>query len=762
MTARRKTLLGFAGLLVLCLVAILSVLPSSRGGVFARALPRIRLGLDLQGGTQLIYEANMADVPDAQRADALEGVRDVLERRVNAFGISEPIVQVFRGGSPRVIVELAGIHDVETAIREIGETPQLDFREEVEPLASQPEAHRSLPPSAEATGGTQDNSSSAGMTPAQTGEGGWKRTDLTGRVLKHSDVIFHPQTGQPQVSLQFDGEGKRLFEELTKRNVGKRIAIFLDGVPITAPVVEEAITGGEAVITGTFTIQESKQLATRLNAGALPVPISLASRTTVGPSLGKESLAKSIAAGALGLLLLTIIMLVLYRLPGLIALLALAIYGLLLAAILQVLGATLTLAGVAGIILSFGMAVDANILIFESVKQELRRGALLARALTEGFREAWPSIRDSNSSSLITAALLYFFGSSVVKGFATTLAIGIVVSIFSGIVVTRMLLRVVVLFRAAQSSRLYVPPAAASRAAGEGFPLLGRSRLWLGLSSFLVLGSIAAIAGWGLRPGIDFTGGSFLELRGEGVSVRSVRTALERAGAGAGTVQEHGAEGILVRLPPLSTEEHADLLKKLRTENAAIEEARFETVGPTIGRELLRKALLAVALAVVLILGYHAIAFPRATGTVSPWAFGAIAVIAVVHDLLIMAGVFAVLARYGGASADSLFLTAALTLLGFSVHDTIVVFNRVKSNLARLRLQFADLVHRSVLETLTRSLNTSASTLFVLLALLVFGGSTIQAFVLTLSVGIVVGAYSSIFVASPLLIFWQQRRSAGR
>lgn len=739
-TPPRKNTFGLIAIVVLAILAVSVLLPAGRGGFLARFVPGIRLGLDLSGGTQLTYEADMKDIADADRSDALEGVRDVIERRVNAFGIAEPLVQILGGNTPRVLVELAGVHEIEAAIRQIGETPQLDFREEG--------PHEKV----------LDPEDASQTIEAPT----WARTQLSGRHLKRADVVFHPQTFEPQVSLVFDGEGKDLFGVLTTKNVGKRIAIFLDGVPITAPVVQQAITTGEAVITGQFSADEAKQLARRLNAGALPVPITLAARTTVGPTLGRESLAQSLTAGMVGLIALTVVMILLYRLPGVLAVIALVFYGLVMLSVLAILGGTLTLAGVAGFILSLGMAVDANILIFERLKEELRAGRPLASAVTEGFKEAWPSIRDSNVSSLMTAFLLYWFGSSVVKGFATTLSIGIAVSMFTAITVTRGLLRAVVGIRPLARVTLYArlsPP----RSGGASSAFIGRQpRRWVFASGLLVLAGIATATTLGLKPGIDFTGGSLLEFRGSNLTAESLRDALRTAGEEAASVQPTGGGTVLARLRPLPTDEHASLIARLQEQNSQLEEVRFETLGPSIGRELLRKALMAVVLAIVLILGYLAWAFRKATATVTPWAFGVIAVIALVHDLVVMTGGFSLLARFRGASADSLFLTAALTLLGFSVHDTIVVFNRVKSNLRRLRLPFRELVDRSLWETLTRSLNTSATTLFVLLALFFFGGSTTRPFVATLSIGIVVGTYSSIFLAAPLLIWWQSRRTTRR
>jgi preprotein translocase subunit SecF len=288
------------------------------------------------------------------------------------------------------------------------------------------------------------------------------------------------------------------------------------------------------------------------------------------------------------------------------------------------------------------------------------------------------------------------------------------------------------------------------------------ARVWFGLSGALLLISIIAITGWGLHPGIDFVGGSVLELHGTTVTVPAMRDALQTRGEASAVVQTTGGDSVLVRTRLLDTEEHERLLSDLRKTFQGLEERQFNTVGPTISRELLRKSLLAIVLATVGILLYLAFVFQKTTAVISSWAFGIIAVLVLLHDVLIATGFFALYARFWSASADSLFVTALLTTLGFSVHDTIVIFNRIKTNLQTLRLPFADLVDVSVVETLTRSLNTSMTTLLVLLALLLFGGVTIRPFLLTLSAGIIVGAYSSIFVAAPLVVVWQSWRSRRR
>lgn len=385
----------------------------------------LKLGLDLQGGTQLILEAQMDKIDSLSRDNALESAKNVIEKRVNLYGVSEALVQSSKiGEQRRILIELPGLKDSSAAASLVGKTAQLDFREMIGTVAAS--------------------------------EADFKSTGLTGADLKQSQVTFGggaaSKTG-PQVAIEFTSDGAKKFAEITKRNINKPLGIFLDGIPIKGlwppPNVQQEIVGGSAVITGQFTTQEAKDLSIQLNAGALPVPIKILEQRSIGPTLGQESINKSLVAGAIGLLVVMIYMAFYYGFLGLIANVALIIYALIVFAIFKtglfiLPPVTLTLAGIAGFILSIGMAVDANILIFERMKEEIRWGKNKAVALDLGFKRAWGSIWASNVSSLITAAILYSMGQSVVKGFAITLAIGVLISMFTATVVTRTFLKLII------------------------------------------------------------------------------------------------------------------------------------------------------------------------------------------------------------------------------------------------------------------------------------------------------------------------------
>jgi len=505
---------------------------------------QINLGLDLQGGLRLEYKADLSNIEEDKKGEALQATQDVIERRVNAFGVGEPLVQTaYSGGEQRITVELPGIENVEEAKNMIKETPFLEFKEEkteeemeeemskmeemFAPMNEQTKktaqeilekvkagddfsilaTEHSQDSSSKENGGYLDFVKKGVFVPEfdevlfeknlQNGEVypelvatdfGWhiikkieergerenkevhtqhilfskrtpdmipdlkyKSTNLTGKDLKSAAVVFRDQgLSEPQVQLNFDGEGAKLFAEITKRNIGKTVAIYLDNIIVSAPVVNSEITNGEAVITGSFTTEEAKELKGKLNEGALPVPITLVSQQSVGASLGKLSLEKSLKAGTYGILIVAIFMIVYYRFLGVVATLALLIYTAMMISVFKLSGTlsawpiTLTLSGIAGLILSVGMAVDANILIFERIKEELKNGRSLDGAINEGFLRAWSSIRDGNYSTIITSMILIWMGTGFIKGFAVVLIIGVLLSMFTAIVLVKIILQFLV------------------------------------------------------------------------------------------------------------------------------------------------------------------------------------------------------------------------------------------------------------------------------------------------------------------------------
>lgn len=409
--SRKRLYLLFISIILLTTVSLF--VTSSKGtNVLGVENPYdFKLGLDLKGGTHLVYEGDLSEIPTAKQTEAMESLRGAIERRIQGsagggLSVTEPLIQV--ASDDRLIVVLPGVTDVNKAIDVIGKTPFLEFRE--------------ISSDATQISGNPDS---------------WRATGLTGKNLDSANVEFDPNTGRPIIALRFDGEGADLFEQITSRNVGKPMAVFLDNQLLQAPTVQTSIAGGEAIITGDFTIDEAKTIVSRLNSGALPIPIELIGQQTVGATLGETSLQTSIVAGILGFLAIFLFMIIFYRLPGLLASIALIIYVTISLAIFKFLPVTLTLAGIAGFILSIGMAVDANILIFERIKEELRAGKELRMSLKDGFSRAWLAIRDSNVSTLITTFILGYFGTSIIRGFAITLSIGVILSMFTAITITR-------------------------------------------------------------------------------------------------------------------------------------------------------------------------------------------------------------------------------------------------------------------------------------------------------------------------------------
>ena len=386
-----------------------------------------RLGLDLSGGSHLIYKADVSAVPSGEVSSSMDALRDVIERRVNLFGVSEPVVQVQRGGfisggGEQLIVDLPGVTDVKLAVEMIGQTPILEFKTE---------APKDTPKNA-----TVDKDGKITLDVNSQ----FIATELTGRYLKRATLEFDQNTREPRVSLQFDDTGTKLFAQITKDNIGKMVAIYLDGAPVSTPVVREEIPNGQAVISGNFTPNEAKLLVGRLNSGALPVPITLLSTQTIGATLGESAVNAGVKAAVIGFLLVALFLILWYRLPGFIAVVALSFYTAIVLALFKLLPVTLTAAGIGGFIISLGMAVDANVLIFERMKEEIKKGNSISLGIHTGFSRAWPSVRDSNTSSIITSIILFWLGTPLIKGFALTFGLGVLVSMLSAITISRIFL----------------------------------------------------------------------------------------------------------------------------------------------------------------------------------------------------------------------------------------------------------------------------------------------------------------------------------
>jgi preprotein translocase subunit SecD len=385
---------------------------------------QLKQGLDIQGGMQVVLRADMSQVQPLDRPEALESARQVILRRVDLYGVAEPVVQTSSmGQESRLIVELAGVEDPSQALALIGSTANLDFR-------------------------IQNTATQSASTSALLSLTDFVSSGLTGKQLQRARVQFDPQTGQPTVSLQFTEEGTKLFADLTTRYTGQILAIFLDDAPLMLPRIQTPILNGQAQVSGEFTVEEAKQLAIQLNAGALPVPIEVIQQRTVGASLGQQSVSDSIQAGLIGLALVFLFMILYYGWKGVLASMALGVYAVLTIALYKIMGITLTLPGIAGLLLSIGMAVDSNILIFERMKEELRDGKPFSQAMELGFGKAWDSIKDANLATILTSLVLinpfhfsFLNTSGLVRGFGVTLLIGVLVSLFTGIVVTRTLMR---------------------------------------------------------------------------------------------------------------------------------------------------------------------------------------------------------------------------------------------------------------------------------------------------------------------------------
>ncbi|MBI3996396.1 MAG: protein translocase subunit SecD [Candidatus Omnitrophica bacterium] len=696
---------------------------------------RINLGLDLQGGMHLVLRVDTSKLPPEQRNKDVAGLAvEILRNRIDQFGVREPLIQ--RQGADHILVQLPGISDRDRALNLIGKTAQLKFM-----LVSDSQRQIQQALDGKVPQGYQLSEDEDGSPMLLETEGA-----LTGSIL--ADAWVEPgEMGLPEVSFRMNKEGAREFGRLTGANINRRLAILLDDKVQSAPTIQSRITDSGR-ITGRFTREQAHDLAIVLRAGALPAPITLEEERTVGPMLGKDSVRAGTNAVVIGGLLVVVFMVGYYRLAGLVAVFALALNLLLVLGGLGYFHATLTLPGIAGMVLTLGMAVDANVLIYERIREELRAGRPLSLAIRAGYDKAFSAIFDSNVTTVLAAVFLYWFGTGPIRGFATTLTIGLIASMFTAIVVTRIIFDGLLHLNAFKQLRMF------QFLGRTNIDFIGKRYLCYGISAFVILaGATAFVMRGDQRYGVDFSGGLLQEYRMERpIAADQLRASLQKVGLGSAVIQEFGAPTEwLIRTPSENEAQASDILARTREAmtsdyaDANPQLIRNEQVGPTVGAILRQKAWMAIAWSMVAILVYVALRFKH-------WDFAAAGVFAIIHDVVVAVGMLCLLGR----QIDMMVIAALLTIAGFSINDTIVIYDRVRENLKiQRKMNLREIINLSVNETLGRTLLTSATVILQVGVLYFFGGPVLRDFSLCLLFGFISGVYSTVYIASALVITWR-------
>ncbi len=698
---------------------------------------RISLGLDLQGGMHLVLRVDTSKLsPEAQHRDVTGVAVEVIRNRIDQFGVREPLIQ--RQGTDHILVQLPGITDRERALKLIGQTALLEFK-----LVSENQRMVGRALKGEVPPGFSLVNDEQGTPLLLDNEG-----TLTGSVLSDAWVDVG-EMGLPEVSFRMNTEGAKAFGRLTGANIGKRLAIVLDGKVQSAPVIQSRIADAGR-ISGRFTREAANDLAIVLRAGALPAPISIEEERTVGPTLGNDSIHAGITATAIGTVLVVLFMVGYYWVAGVIAVIALILNFLMILGSLGYLHATLTLPGIAGMMLTLGMAVDANVLINERIREELQAGKVLASAVRAGYEKAFSAIFDSNLTTMIAAGFLYWFGTGPIRGFATTLICGLMASMFTAIFVTRLILEWLMAMGWVKSLPMakWIPETKIDFVA---------KRAWLYGFSVLILG----VGMWAFvqrgpqRYGLDFTGGFLQEYRfSHPVTADGLRATLGKVGLDNAVIQEFGSPTEWLIKTSDSTEAAIqDTLTRTREalyadfgQEKAPELTRIDRVGPIVGQVLRHKAWLALAWSMVGILVYVAFRFKHLD-------FAAAGVIALIHDVVVAAGMLCLTRR----PIDLLGITGLLTIAGYSINDTIVIYDRVRENMrAARKIDLRQVINQSVNQMLGRTLLTSLTVIFQVLALFFFGGEVLHDFSFCLLAGFISGVYSTVYIASALVIDWRR------
>ena len=788
----------------------LLVIVLTLGAAIAVYLKPVNRGLDIAGGLRVVLEVDPTkpgDWPKAssERESKMSTIKETMVKRVGGVsGVTEPIVRVENPTAerPRLVVELPGAKDTDQALVDLMNTASLDFyymkdvQSTVNPLASwrmqvvgdDERSYSFIGPKGqvlsteevpEKTEADREKNKQTRLKILEEVVGVPQvKPELTGAMLLGTaKSALQPATGQPIIEIEFNKQGTEKFAEFTRGHVHEHLGVFYNDALLTAPEIREPITDGKAIIEGFPSLKEATRIAEFLNAGALPVPLKVIAKDTVEPSLGKQAISQVLVAGIFGLLLVLAFMIIYYRLPGVLASIALCLYALFTIAAFALLNVTVSLAGMAALIISIGMAVDANILIFERLKEELKGGKTLRAAIDAGFNRAFNAIFDSNMCTAITCALLIWMGTPTVQSFAFTLLIGVAVSMFTAITVTRTFLHLLVNWEWAQKPSLYGLTTGWLEKSGLSWNIVGRWKLYFAISAVLIIPGLVVLGMYGLKPGIEFTSGTNMQASfKQKVTVPALLEVVNSVADGSQVQLTRGGKSAFITTKLLS--ENKDYNAKMSELQTAIDEKfgldadgkpvfdSVSSVGPTISRELTTRAFWAIVIASVGIVLYLAVRFAIG-GLMTGFKYGTCAIIAVAHDSAFIIGFYAIASRLWGWETNSLLVTAVLTVIGYSVHDTIVIFDRVRENLRHRQRgeSFSQLANRSVLETLTRSINTSLTVMLTLGALIAFGGPLLREFYLTLMAGMAIGVYSTIFNATPMVILWdtiaERRRSGG-
>jgi SecD/SecF fusion protein len=675
-------------------------------------------------------------------SSALTQSIEVVSRRVNELGTTEPVIQ--RQGTDRILVQVPGLQDPQRLKDILGQTAKLTFQM-VDDSMPVEDAIKGGPPPGSSVMYSQDDPPIPYLIQ--------DRVLVSGENLVDAQASFDQRTNEPVVNFRFDTKGATRFGQVTQQNVGRRFAIILDGEVISAPVIREPILGGSGQISGNFTVQSANDLAVLLRAGALPATLTIIEERTVGPGLGQDSINAGKIAAVIGSIFVVVFMVAAYGFLGLIANVALIANIAMIVALLSVLGATLTLPGIAGIVLTVGMAVDSNVLIYERIREERFAGRSVVQSIDAGFSKALATIVDANVTTLIAAVILFYLGSGPVRGFAVTLAIGIVTTVFTAFTFTRWMLAEWVRRRRpkelAKTPLKLIPD-------DTSIPFMWLRRMTFTGSGALSILALVLFATVNMNYGIDFKGGSLIEVKtktDQAANLGDIRSKLSALNLGDVQVQEFGnPSDVLIRVESQGGGENAEqtVITKVRS---ALEDQydfrRVEVVGPTVSGELARAGTIAVLAALVAILIYIWLRFE--------WQFAVGAIMATVHDVVMTIGFFVI----SGVEFNLSSIAAILTIVGYSLNDTVVVYDRVRENMRRYKkMDLAELLDLSMNQTLRRTTITALTTLLALFALFLFGGEVIRSFTAAMIFGVAIGTYSSIFIAAPLLILFNLRPSS--